>query len=100
VIVQHDIGAYAGCWASRQRAFAFSEAAVDGFRALTAKRDWPDGRGSRTVLLAVTFPEAGCANFFLKSTHAEEAKIIDYISQSFRGKGGPQPHPLCSEKCS
>ena len=101
VVVRHDIGGYAGCWASRQRALVFNETVVDGFRILTAKRDWPDGKGGRTVLVAVTFPEAGCANFFLESANAEDAKIIDFIARSFRGRGDPHPPgPLCSDKRS
>jgi hypothetical protein len=99
VTVRYDIGAYAGCWASRQRALAFSETVVDGFRVLTAKRELPDGRGSRAVLVAATFPEAECANFFLESANEADAKIIDYIAQSFRGKGHPlSAGDLCSDK--
>jgi hypothetical protein len=99
VIVHHDIGGYAGCWASRHRALAFSETVVDGFRVLTATREWPNARGGRTVLVAVTFPEAACANFFLESADADDAKIIDYIAHSFRGRCHPQPpSPLCSDK--
>lgn len=62
VVVRHDIGGYAGCWASRQRALSFSEASVGGFKVLLAKRQWPDGKRGRTVLVAVTFPDAGCAS--------------------------------------
>jgi hypothetical protein len=46
--------------------------------------------------VAATFPEAECANFFLESTNEDDAKIIDYIAHSFRGKGHPQaPGPVC-----
>ena len=83
VIVRHDIGGYAGCWASRHRALTFNETVVDGFRVVTAKQDWPDGKGGRTVLVAVTFPEAGCANFFLESANPEDAKIIDFKPRLF-----------------
>jgi hypothetical protein len=77
----------------------FNETVVDGFRVLTAERDWPDGKGGRTVLVAVTFPEAECANFFLESANPEDAKIIDFIARSFRGRGDPQtPGSLCSDK--
>ncbi len=98
VIVRHDIGGYAGCWASRRRALSFSEASVDGFRVLMAKRDWPDGKGGHTVLVAVTFPDSGCANFFLKSTSSEDVSIIEYVARSFHGRGRPEPPgKLCSD---
>lgn len=64
LIVRHDIGGYAGAWASRKGAFHFEEREVDGARVWTAKRDYPDGKGGRTTLVAVTFPDSGCANFF------------------------------------
>ena len=90
---------YAGCWASRQRALSFSEASADGFRVLTATRDWPGGKGGRTLLIAVTFPDAGCANFVLESANPEDATVIKYIARSFRGRGRPgPPGALCSDK--
>jgi hypothetical protein len=101
LIVRHDIGGYAGCWASRQRAFSFREASVGGFRVLTAKRHWPDGKGGQTVLVAVTFPDAGCANFFLESSNPEDAIVIEYIARTFHGRGRPDPpSAVCSDKRS
>jgi hypothetical protein len=94
VIVSHDIGAYAGCYASRRRALTFSETVVDGFRVLTARRVQPDG----TILVAVTFPEAECANFLLVTGNPDDAKVIDFIAHSFHGRGHPRPSSrLCSD---
>jgi hypothetical protein len=56
VVIHHDIGGYAGCWASREGALSFSEASRDGFRILRSKRAWPNGSGAHTFLVAVTFP--------------------------------------------
>jgi hypothetical protein len=78
---------------------SFSVGIVEGFRVLRADRDWPDGKGGRTVLVAVTFPDAECANFFLESRNPEDATIIEYIARSFHGRGRPAcPGALCSDK--
>jgi hypothetical protein len=90
VIVRHDIGPYAGTFASPYRSLSFQETVVDGFRVFKATRDWPDGDGGRTVLVAVTFPEAGCANFFLTSTEPADASVIEQLANTFQPRGHPQ----------
>ena len=57
----------------------------------TAKREWPDGKGSRTTLVAVTSPDCGCANFFLESSKPEDTAPIDSIARSFHPKAEPSP---------
>lgn len=93
--VYYDIGGPAGAYASRNAANSFSERIVEGARVWTAKKDWPDGKGGRTVLVAVTFPDSGCANFYLKSPKNEDAAVIDFIAQSFHPNGPIQPSSLC-----
>jgi hypothetical protein len=44
VVIRHDIGGYAGAWASRDKSLFFREDLIDGARVWIAKRDWPDGR--------------------------------------------------------
>jgi len=95
LVIRHDIGGYAGVYASREGAFFFEEDAVEGARVWIAKRDQPGRTGARTTLAAVTFPDSGCANFFLESTKAEDAALINSIARSFRPKGRTEPGPLC-----
>jgi hypothetical protein len=93
--VVHDIGAYAGCFASPRGALTFSETEVNGFRVLTARRDLRD----RNILVAVSFPEAECANFYLETANPDDAWVIDYVAPSFREKRHPLPAgELCSDK--
>ena len=91
VVVRHDIGGYAGAWASRKGALAFHERVVGRARVWTAKRDWPDGQAGHTLLVAVTFPDSGCANFFVKSSKPEDAATIEFIATSFRPKALSDP---------
>jgi hypothetical protein len=86
LVIHHDIGEYAGAFARRDKSFFFREDVIDGARVWLAKRDWPDGKGKggRTTLVAVTFPDSGCANFFLESSRPDDAALIDLIARSFR----------------
>lgn len=97
LVVLHDIGGYAGAYAARKNAFVFEERVAEGARVWTAKRHWPDGKGGRTLtLIAVTFPDSGCANFFLVSPGIQGATLIDSIAQSFRPNGRDELVPsLC-----
>jgi hypothetical protein len=85
LVIRHDIGGYAGAWASRERSLFFREDVIEGARVWIAKRDWPDGKGmgGQTILVAVTFPDSGYANFFLESSKAEDAALIELIARSF-----------------
>ena len=88
LVIRHDIGGYAGAYAAHAKAFVFEERVVEGARVWTAKRHWPDGKGGRTLtLVAVTFPDSGCANFFMVSAGIQGATLIDSIAQSFRPNG-------------
>ena len=87
IIVRHDIGGYAGVFANRREAVTFEERVIDGSRAWIAQRKWPDGRGGTTFMFAVTFPDNGCANFFLTSNNVADVWPIENIAQSFRPKG-------------
>jgi hypothetical protein len=94
-VVGYDIGWYAGAWATREKAFFFDARVVDGARVWTAKRDWPDGKGGRTTLVAVTFPDSGCANFFLASARVEDATFMHFIARSFRPKRRTESSSPC-----
>ena len=77
LVVRHDIGGYAGAYASRAGATVFKEWVVDGARVWIAHKD-------RRV--AVTFPDSGCANFFIDCATPGDAEPIDFIARSFRPK--------------
>ena len=95
LIIRHDIGGYAGAWASREQALIFEERVIEGARVWIAKREVPDGKGGRTIRVAVTFPDCGCANFFLNSPNTEDAAPIETLARSFRPKGRSSPGVLC-----
>jgi hypothetical protein len=83
VIVRHDIGLFAGAYASKKDSFVFKEKVVGGARVWTARREWQNQEGSRTVLVAVTFPDSGCANFYVESSKSADAVVIEEIASSF-----------------
>ena len=93
--VRHDIGGYAGAWASPGEASFFEERMIEGARVWIAKREVPDGKGGQTTRVAVTFPDCGCANFFLESSKLQDAALIEAIARSFRPKGRSSPGALC-----
>ena len=84
LVIRHDIGWYAGAWASAKDATSFEERLIEGARVWTARKNWPAGRGGTTTLVAVTFPDAGCANFFLYSSRIEDAEVVNYVAHSYR----------------
>ncbi len=74
----------------------FEEKAVEDGRAWIGRGD-PDPRrhrpGGNWVLGAVTFPDAGCATFYLDSNSSKDAAVIDEIVRSFRPRGHPSLPP-------
>ena len=64
---------------------------------MIAKREWPGGKGKggRTTLVAVTFPDSGCANFFLVASKPEDATPVDFIARSFRPTSRSPLGALC-----
>jgi hypothetical protein len=92
-VIRLDNGGYAGAYAERKDALFFEERLVDGVRVWTARRKW--GVAGTKTLMAVTFPDNGCANFYLESSNAEDAAIIDALARSFRPKGQDKPSSRC-----
>jgi hypothetical protein len=84
LVIRHDIGWYAGVWASAKDATSFEERLVEGARVWTTLGRRPDDGGGSRSLVAVTFPDAGCANFFLYSSRVEDAAPITHIAQTYR----------------
>jgi len=96
LVIRHDIGVFAGHFASQKESLFFRENVIDGARVWVAKTAWPDGKGTGGLitLVAVTFPDSGCANFFLKSSRPEDAALVDQIARSFRPTNRTTPGAL------
>ena len=86
VVIRHDIGFYAGSFASRKDALEFLERDVAGKRIWTAKRRRSDARGGYKVMAAVTFPDSGDANFFVEDASPAATAAIENIAATFRPK--------------
>ena len=71
----------------------FEERIIKGARVWAARQSYR--RRGRTMWLAVTFPDNGCANFYLTSSNIEDAAIIDSIARSFHPKRSSNPSPMC-----
>jgi len=94
LIVRHDIGGYAGAYANMRGTEVFEERIVNDARVWTGRKKWTRGG---TMLFAVTFPDNGCANFYVESTDLKNAAIIDQIARSFRPKFRSPRAPLCGQ---
>jgi len=84
LVIRYDTGWYAGARAYPNAASSFEELLVQGARVWTVQRKRPDRAGGTRTDVAVTFPDAGCANFFLDSPRVEDAELIVQIAQSYR----------------
>jgi len=93
--IEHDIGGYAGAFAGHREAVTFEERVINGSRTWIAQQKTPDGNGGTTFRFAVTFPDNGCANFFLTSNNVADAWPIQRIAQSFRPKGKSDGGRFC-----
>jgi len=74
----------------------FEERAVEGGRVWIGRGDPHPGRrrpGGNWVLGAVTFPDAGCATFYLDSNSSKDAAVIDEIVRTFRPVGKTSSGP-------
>ncbi|SRR5258708_5698299 len=97
LIIHHDIGGYAGAWAKSKGSDAFEEHIVEGARVWTGQRR-SRASGDSTFRFAVTFPDNGCANFYLTSNNINNAAIIGAIAQSFRPKATSVAKSSCGSK--
>jgi hypothetical protein len=87
VVIRHDIGSYSGAYAKpRERGSHFEEWDEQGSRVWLGHRPWGYVERNAPKLVAVTFPDAGCANFFLESSNPEEFEWISQIAHSFQPK--------------
>jgi len=85
IVIHHDFGTAAGAWAQRLNAEFFEERMVDGARVWISQRR-RGGQGEPETLVAATFPDNGCANFFAVAKDAQNRSVIEAIAASFQPK--------------
>ncbi|MDX2267128.1 MAG: hypothetical protein NW208_03415 [Bryobacter sp.] len=83
VVVNHDIGGFAGAFAKSRKAIHFEEKTVQGARVWQATHKLETPEGPNSYLVAVTFPDSGCANFFLETRDSSDSNIIRSIAASY-----------------
>jgi hypothetical protein len=84
LVIEHDMGGYAGVYATPKGADTFEERIVSASRVWVARHTYANRLDGRYYLFAVTFPDNGLANFFLYSSDEKDAAIIQRIALSFR----------------
>jgi predicted mannosyl-3-phosphoglycerate phosphatase (HAD superfamily) len=85
MVIHHDIGGAAGAWAQKLNAEFFEERVVEGARVWVAQRA-RGGEGKAETLVAATFPDNGCANFFVVAKGAGYRGVVEGVAGSFRPK--------------
>lgn len=85
LIIHYDIGGYAGAFAHAKGSTTFEERIVEGARVWIAQQRWPT-RARGSIRFALTFPDNGCANFYLYSDNMNDEAIISGVARSFRPK--------------
>jgi hypothetical protein len=97
IVINHDIGPAAGAWAQNLNARVFEEKMVDGARVWLAQR-LRGGEGDAEVLVAVTFPDNGCANFFMLSKTMMDISVIRKLAATFRPKNTQKAAETCEQR--
>ena len=83
LVIQHDIGEYAG----EHGGMGKSETLTAGSRVRVGRAVISDGKGGSTIFSIVSFPDSGCANFYLESPIEKDTAVIEFIARSFRPIG-------------
>jgi hypothetical protein len=82
VVIEYDIGELA----SEHGGMGKSETLTEGSR-VRVGRAVRSGGGLTTFFSKVSFPDSGCANFYLESPNEKDAAAIEFIAGSFRPTG-------------
>jgi hypothetical protein len=82
-VIEHDIGELAG----EHGGMGNSETVTEGSRVRVGRAVYSDERGGTKHFFKVSFPDSGCANFYLESPSENDAAIIEFIARSFRPRG-------------
>jgi hypothetical protein len=97
LVIQHDIGFYAGAWAQRDGAIVFDERLTGGARVWIAERPWGP-KNNQSKLAVVTFPDNGCANFYVESRDGSRLDAIRQIASSFHPKEAKPSVNSCEQR--
>jgi hypothetical protein len=96
LVIHHDIGGYAGAYAQQHDAVLFEERVVEGARAWVAQEK--QIRGDLPAKFIVTFPDNGCANFWIESWDRSGLDLVRSIADSFRSKRTQKSSNLCEQR--
>jgi len=83
-VVEYDIGYLAG----EHGGMGTSEALMKGSRVRTGRAARIDEKGVPILFSKVSFPDSGCANFYLESANEKDSETIEFIARTFRPAGG------------
>jgi hypothetical protein len=83
LVVEHDIGELA----AEHGGMGNLETLTEGSRVRFGSGAHDDGKGGKEYFFKVSFPDAGCANFYLESTSEKDAALIEFIARSFHPRG-------------
>jgi hypothetical protein len=83
LLITHDIGELAG----EHGGMGKSETLTEGSRVRVGRAISSDSNGPTTFFSRVSFPDSGCANFYLESLDEKDAAVIEYIAGSFHPTG-------------
>lgn len=79
-IIRHDIGELAG----EHGGTGDFESAVEGSRLRLGRARYIDDKGAMRYLSAVSFIDAGCANFSISAANEQDVAAIELVAKSFR----------------
>src|SRR5260370_1786647 len=82
-VIEYDIGELAG----EHGGMGKWETLTQGSRVRVGRARSSDGNGHTTYFSKVSFPDSGCANFYLESPNEHDAAIIEFIAASFHPIG-------------
>jgi len=85
VVIKHDIGEFAG--EDEQGGMGKAETLTEGSRVKLGRVILSDDQGRTTFFSKVSFPDSGCANFYLESPNEKDETAIAFIAKSFRPIG-------------
>ena len=83
LVVEHDIGELAG----EHGGIGESETLTQGSRVRSGRTTFSHAKGDTKHFFKVSFPDSGCANFYLESANEKDGAIIEVIARSFRPTG-------------
>ena len=83
LVVEHDIGELAG----EHGGIGESETLTQGSRVRSGRTTFSHAKGDTKHSFKVSFPDSGCANFYLESANEKDGAIIEVIARSFRPTG-------------